>query len=385
LELRGVLVDPNRLTEVGARCNQEIARLEAEAHRIVGRPFNVNSPRQLELLLFDELGLKPQKRTKTARSTDAATLEALAEKHELPRVILEIRQYSKLKSTYIDALPLLCDAKTSRIHCRWEQAVAATGRLSSSDPNLQNIPIRTELGRTIRAAFVAPQGHKLVSADYSQIELRVLAHLSKDPVLVDAFRRGQDIHTRTAMEVFGVPEHGVTREMRSRTKAVNFGIIYGQGESGLSKALGISRSEAQSFITAYFDRYQGVRRFMEETLGKARTGEAVKSLLGRRRLVPDIRSANRAVRLAAERVAMNMPIQGSAADILKLAMLALAQPKTPGVRMILTVHDELVFEVPDEVVERAESEIRHTMESVASLEVPLVVEVGHGEAWDAAH
>ncbi|HEY1532492.1 MAG TPA: DNA polymerase, partial [Polyangiaceae bacterium] len=293
MEEHGVLVDTAHLGVLGRECEREIQRLEAEAHRIAGKAFNVNSPRQLETLLFDEIGLKPLRRTKTSRSTDADTLEALADSHPLPKVILEIRQVSKLKGTYIDALPLLLNPNTGRIHTSWEQAVAATGRLSSTDPNLQNIPIRTELGRKIRQAFVPPPGYQLVSADYSQIELRVLAHLSQDPVLLDAFRTGQDIHTRTAMEIFEVREEELTREHRTRAKAVNFGVIYGQGDSGLSKSLGIARAEASSFIAAYFRRYEGVRRFMNETLERARSGEAVRSLLGRRRLLPTIRSANR--------------------------------------------------------------------------------------------
>jgi DNA polymerase-1 len=263
--------------------------------------------------------------------------------------------------------------------------VAATGRLSSSDPNLQNIPIRTELGRKIRATFTAPPDCELVSADYSQIELRVLAHLSQDPVLLDAFRTGQDIHTRTAMEIFEVGAEAVTREHRTRAKAVNFGVIYGQGDSGLAKVLGISRAEASSFIAAYFRRYEGVRRFMNETLERARAGEAVKTLLGRRRLVPTIRSANRAERLAAERVAMNMPIQGTAADILKLAMLRFVEPVTKGSRMVLSVHDELVFEVPKVEVAEALPLIKSRMESAFPLDVPLVVDAGHGNDWNAAH
>src|SRR5690606_25993354 len=343
-----------------------------------GKEFNVNSPRQLETLLFDELELKPLKRTKTSRSTDAATLEALADQHPLPAVILQIRQLSKLKGTYVDALPQLVDAHTGRVHGSWEQAVAATGRLSSSDPNFQNIPIRTALGRTIREAFVAPPSYAIVSGDYSQIELRVLAHLSRDERLVEAFRTGQDIHLRTAMEIFELSEEEVTREHRTRAKAVNFGVIYGQGESGLAKSLGISRDEAGRFIAAYFRRYDGVRRFMDHTLEAAREGEAVRSLLGRRRLLPDIRSGNRARRFAAERIAMNMPIQGSAADILKLAMLALSTPPPPGARMVLTVHDELVFEVPEAEVEEACRVIREKMEGVYPLEVPLVVEVKAG-------
>ena len=385
MEEHGVLVDTEHLAVLGRECEREIQRLEAEAHRIAGRAFNVNSPRQLETLLFDEIGLKPLRRTKTSRSTDADTLEALADLHPLPKVILEIRQVSKLKGTYIDALPLLLNPNTGRIHTSWEQAVAATGRLSSTDPNLQNIPIRTELGRKIRQAFVPPPGHVLVSADYSQIELRVLAHLSQDPVLLDAFRTGQDIHTRTALEIFELREDELTREHRTRAKAVNFGVIYGQGDSGLSKSLGIPRAEASSFIAAYFRRYEGVRRFMNETLERARAGEAVRSLLGRRRLLPTIRSANRAERLAAERIAMNMPIQGTAADLLKLAMLALKEPPTPGARMTLSVHDELVFEVPEAEVPEAEAKIKAAMEHVYQLAVPLTVEVGHGANWNDAH
>lgn len=385
MERIGVYVDTARLAEIGKTCQSALERLEQDAERIAGHPFNLNSPRQLETILFDECGLKPLRRTKTSRSTDADTLEALAEQHELPKVILEHRQIAKLKGTYIDALPALVNAKTGRIHTRWEQAVAATGRISSSDPNLQNIPIRTELGRSIRGAFVARPGYELVSADYSQIELRVLAHLSKDRVLLDAFNTGQDIHTRTAMEIFEVPAEKVNREMRTKTKAVNFGVIYGQGDSGLAKSIGISRAEAANFIAAYFRRYEGVRRFMQQTLESARDGESVRSLLGRRRLVPDIKSGNRARRLAAERIAMNMPIQSSAADILKLAMLKLSEPPTPGAQMILTVHDELVFEVPLKEVGAAKERIKAAMENVYPLAVPLLVEVGSGPDWNSAH
>jgi DNA polymerase-1 len=385
MELAGVLVDSDTLRELGRRLEKDLAALELEAHRVAGRAFNVNSPRQLEALLFDELGLKHTKRTKTSRSTDAETLDALAESHALPKVILDIRQISKLKGTYIDALPSLVNPETGRIHTRWGQAVAATGRLSSSDPNLQNIPIRSELGRAIRKAFVAPPGHELVSADYSQIELRVLAHLSKDAVLIDAFRSGQDVHTRTAMEIFGLAASEVTAEHRRRSKAVNFGIIYGQGDSGLAKSLGIPRTEAATFIAAYFRRYEGVRRFMNEVLEQGRASESVRTLFGRQRLVPDIRSENRAKRLAAERIAMNAPIQGTAADLLKLAMLAFRTPPTPSARMVLTVHDELVFEVAKPEIEEACRRIRDAMESVYALDVPLVVDVGHGADWSAAH
>ncbi len=385
MEQRGVLIDTERLAALGGQATLEISELEKKAHQIAGKVFNVHAPRQLETILFDELELKPLKRTKTSRSTDAATLEALADEHPLPEVILQLRQLAKLKGTYSDALPALVDRKSRRVHGAWEQAVAATGRISSTEPNLQNIPIRSELGRKIRGAFIAPPGHRVVSADYSQIELRVLAHLSGDTRLVEAFRTGQDVHTRTAMEIFDVDEAQLTREHRTRAKAVNFGVIYGQGESGLAKSLGISRDEAGRFIAAYFRRYEGVREFMEKTLEAARAGEAVRSILGRRRLVADIKSGNRARRLAAERIAMNMPIQGSAADILKLAMLALVEPVTPGTRMVLTVHDELVFEVPEAEVEEACAAIRSKMQGVFSLDVPLVVEVGSGPDWNAAH
>ena len=385
MQRRGVLVDTAQLNALSTQCAAEIVRLEADAHRLAGKPFNVNSPRQLESILFDEAGLKPLKRTKTARSTDAATLEALADAHPLPRVILELRQIAKLKGTYIDALPNLRDPTTGRIHTTWEQAVTATGRLSSNDPNMQNIPIRSELGRAIRSTFVAPPDHQLVSADYSQIELRVLAHLSEDPVLVEAFATGQDVHTRTAAEIFEVAPDQVSTEQRRRAKAVNFGVIYGQGESGLAKSLGIPRADAARFIATYFKRHVGVQSFMERTVEEARSGKTLRSILGRRRMLPDIGSGNRARRLAAERIAMNMPIQASAADILKLAMLELREPVTPGARMVLTVHDELVFEVPDGEVPEAKRRITEAMTSVYALKVPLLVSVGHGPNWNAAH
>jgi DNA polymerase I len=385
MEMLGVLIDTTRLSELGAICDRDLTRLEQQAIEIVGKPFNVNSPRQLETILFDDLGLKPQKRTKTARSTDAQTLEVLSEEHPLPDVILEHRQVAKLKSTYLDALPALVDPKSGRVHSAWEQAVAATGRLSSVDPNLQNIPIRSELGRKIRAAFIAPPGYHLVSADYSQIELRILAHLSEDERLLEAFRTGQDVHQRTAMEIFDVPADQVTREMRSRAKAVNFGVIYGQGEGGLSKALRIDRRVAADFIAKYFARYHGVRAFLDQTLSKAREGETVTTLLGRRRILPDIKSGNRARRLAAERIATNLPIQGSAADILKIAMLKFREPVTPGARLVLTVHDELVFEVPLGELDVAKPEIVKRMSEAYPLAVPLEVTAGDGPDWNSAH
>ncbi|WP_438017060.1 DNA polymerase I [Sorangium sp. So ce315] len=385
MELTGVLVDPQALGQLGARMTTELAALEERARELVGHDINLASPKQLEAVLFDELKLRSQRKTKTGRSTDADVLEALSEDHPFPGVVLEHRAIAKLKGTYVDALPRLVHPVTGRIHTRWSQAVAATGRLSSQDPNLQNIPIRTELGRMIRRAFVAPPGSVIVSADYSQIELRVLAHLSKDPVLVDAFRTGQDVHVRTAMEIFGVDEAGVTDEMRRRSKTINFGVIYGMGESALAKRLDISRAEAARFIDAYFARYRGVHEFMERTMAEAKRSESVRTLLGRRRLLPDLRSSDRVRRAQAERIAQNTPIQGTAADLLKLAMVRIPRPVVPGARMVLTVHDELAFEVPVDAVDEAKARVREAMESVFPLDVPLVVDIGHAPTWADAH
>ena len=385
MQRQGVLVDSAHLASLSTRMRSELARLEAEAHRAAGRVFNLQSPRQLESILFDELGLKPLRRTKTTRSTDAHTLETLIDEHPLIPLVLEHRHIAKLEGTYVHTLPTLVNSQSGRVHTSWEQTSTATGRISSIDPNLQNIPIRSELGRLIRQAFVAPVGHVLVSSDYSQIELRVLAHLSQDPLLLEAFQSGTDVHHRTAMAVFGVPAEEVTPEMRRRAKAVNFGVIYGQTEGGLARSLGIPRTEASSFIASYFQRHEGVRRYMNELLARAREGQAVYSLLGRRRLLPQLSSSNRSIRLTAERMAMNMPIQGTAADLLKLAMLKLDGPPSPGSKMVLTVHDELVFEVPkDEQAEACEA-IRESMQSVATLSVPLLVEIGAGKNWMAAH
>jgi DNA polymerase-1 len=381
MEEAGVLVDFDQLSHLRKNLETQITALEAKARELAGEEFNPSSPRQLEVILFDKLKLKPIKRTKTARSTDAEVLEALAQEHPLPGVLLEHRQLTKLKGTYVDALPALVSRETGRIHTQWSQAVAATGRISSNDPNLQNIPIRTELGREIRRAFIAPKGARLVSADYSQIELRVLAHLSKDPVLVDAFQQGQDVHERTAMEVFRVGKNEVTEVMRRRAKTINFGVIYGMGEVALAKRLSIPRSEAAAFIEAYFERYAGVRKFMDDTLHAARRGEAVRTLFGRQRLLPNLRSSNGMLRAAAERIAQNTPIQGTAADLLKLAMIKLADPVVPGARMVLTVHDELVFEVPEADVKRSVQRVKEAMEGVFPLEVPLVVDVGAGANW----
>jgi len=381
MERVGVHVDLATLDGLRKEVDAEIFALEARARELAGRDFNVSSPRQLEVILFDELGLKPVKRTKTGRSTDAEVLEVLTEQHPLPQVLLDHRQRSKLKGTYIDALPLLVNRATGRIHTEWGQAVAATGRISSNNPNLQNIPVRSELGRSIRRAFVAPPGMRIVKADYSQIELRVLAHLSGDPVLVEAFRTGQDVHTRTAMEVFSVQADGVTGDMRRMSKMINFGVIYGMGEVELAKRLGIARAEASAFIAAYFKRYDRVRAFMDETLEKARRSESVRTLFGRQRLLPNLRSSNGMLRSAAERIAQNTPIQGTAADLLKLAMIRLTEPLVPGARMVLTVHDELVFEVPEGSEAEAMRLVKHAMETVYPLDVPLEVDVGSGVNW----
>jgi DNA polymerase-1 len=387
MEQHGVLVDVKVLETLGARIEQQLQGFEAEAKVLAGRDFSVRSRDQLEKILFDELNLPVLKRTpKGGRSTDASVLEELAESHALPKIICSYRELDKLKGTYIDALPKAVNPKTGRIHTRFNQTVAATGRLSSEDPNLQNIPIRTEVGREIRAAFVAPKGYRIVSADYSQIELRVLAHLAHDEQLVEAFRLNEDVHTRTASLVFGVPKDQVTREMRGRAKTINFGVIYGMGDSALAKQIDVSRDEAASFIAAYFDRYAGVARFMAQTVESARRGEAVRTLLGRRRFLPNLHSANRGLRFEAERIAKNTPIQGTAADILKLAMVKLGSREVvPGARMILTVHDELVFEVPEAHVEEASRRIKEEMEGALKLDVPLLVEVGSGANWNEAH
>jgi DNA polymerase-1 len=396
MELAGIAVDVELLARIGVEVDAQLRSIEERARAIlteatgdadVARGFNLASPRQLEEVLFDKLGLRVIKRTKTARSTDAEVLEELADEHPLPAVVLEHRQLGKLKGTYLDALPKLVSPKSGRLHTNYQQHIAATGRISSTDPNLQNIPVRTDLGRRIREAFVAPPGFVLLSADYSQIELRVLADLSKDPILIDAFAHDEDVHSRTARELF-LPKGSTeepTKDMRRRGKAVNFGVVYGQGEAALGKQLGIPRAEAAEFIARYFDRYAGVARYMQAMIEQARAGEGVRSLLGRRRFLPDIHSGNRALRLQAERIARNTPIQASAADILKLAMIALRDPVVPGARMLLTVHDELVFEVPEAKVAEAAETIRTTMASVVKLAVPLVVDVGWGRSWADAH
>jgi DNA polymerase I len=383
MESRGVLVDVSMLATASALLEADLARLEKEAHTLAKRDFALRSRDQLETILFDELELPVLKRTpKGGRSTDAEVLEELAALHELPRVICDYRELDKIKGTYLDALPRYKHEKTGRIHSTFQQAIAATGRLSSVEPNLQNIPIRSKVGKEIRRAFVAPPGFQMVSADYSQIELRVLAHLSEDPELCAAFSKEDDVHVHTASLIFEVDKKDVTEEMRRRAKTINFGVIYGMGDSALAKQLRIKREEAARFIAAYFERYVGVKRFMDSVVTAARKGEAVRTMLGRRRFLPNLHSANRGLRFEAERVAKNTPIQGTAADILKVAMVKLDRaPPSPGARMVLTVHDELVFEIPEAEVAAAIPKIESEMRGAADLRVPLLVHVGKGLNW----
>jgi DNA polymerase-1 len=388
MEMAGVRIDTAHLASLAVDADARIKTLERRCHELAGREFNVSSPRALESILFDELKLPVIKRTKTGRSTDHDVLEELASEHPLPDTILELRMLQKLRGTYIEALPRQIDPQDGRVHTRFNQAVAATGRLSSSDPNLQNIPIRTEEGRAIREAFIAREGHCLLSADYSQIELRVLAHASGDVQLTNAFKTNADVHVLTATALFGVTPENVTRDMRGRAKTVNFAVIYGQTEFALARNLGIEKKEARRYIDAFFARYDGVTRYLQELVHEARTTGAVRTLLGRKRVIPDIQSQNRVLRFAAERMAKNTPIQGSAADILKLAMIHIheeLEAKALTSRMILTVHDELVLEVLESEKDVVRELVRRNMEQAFPLEVPLEVEVGIGRTWGQAH
>ncbi|HEV8146203.1 MAG TPA: DNA polymerase I [Bryobacteraceae bacterium] len=384
MEETGIRIDPKQLSVMSGRMEQEIARLTDEICQLAGKPFNVNSPQQLGKVLFEDLNLPaPTKMGKgKVISTAADVLEMLADEYPIAKKVLEFRQIAKLKGTYVDALPALMDASTSRIHTTFNQAGAATGRLSSSNPNLQNIPIRTELGREIRAAFVPRPGWKLVVADYSQIELRLLAHMSRDAVLVEAFRNGEDIHTRTAAEVFGIPPLMVGPDERRNAKAVNFGIVYGQTPFGLAQTLGIDRKEAEKYIRAYFERYSGVRRWLDATIAEVRRSGVSINLFGRRRPIPDMNSRNPNARGFAERTAVNTPLQGTAADLIKVAMIRIDRKLTRmQTKMLLQVHDELIFEAPPEEVATVRAMVKQEMEDVRQLEVPLVVDVGVGDNW----
>ncbi len=388
MERAGVRVDERVLAELSQGYDRELQRIEGEIWALAGERFQIASPKQLQRILFEKLKLPVARRTKTGYSTDEAVLEQLAAKHELPARILAHRRLAKLKSTYVDALPPLVNPRTGRIHPTFHQAGAATGRLSASDPNVQNIPIRSEEGVRIREAFVPAEGARLLSADYSQVELRILAHYSGDESLIQAFAGGEDVHRRTAAEVLGTTPEAVTPEQRARAKAVNFGIIYGSSAFGLANQLGIATGEAQDYIQRYFARYGGVRRFLDETVERATREGFVRTLLGRRRYLPDLRSRNRVLKGAAERMAVNTVIQGTAADLIKKAMVdvdgALRREGLQA-RMILQVHDELVLEAPLPELERVGALVRERMQSVWPLRVPLVVDLGVGRSWREAH
>ena len=388
MERRGVLIDSDALFLQSNEIANRLSELEEQAYVLAGQPFNLASTKQLQEILFDKLGLPViQKTPKGAPSTNEEVLEELAFSHELPKVLVEHRGLSKLKSTYTDKLPQMVNPQTGRVHTSYHQAVTATGRLSSSDPNLQNIPIRNEEGRRIRQAFIAREGFTVVAADYSQIELRIMAHLSQDQGLINAFTQGKDIHRSTAAEIFGVALDEVTSEQRRNAKAINFGLIYGMSAFGLSRQLGIGRADAQSYMDLYFKRYPGVQTFMHDIREKAKAQGYVETLFGRRLYLPDINSSNGMRRKAAERVAINAPMQGTAADIIKRAMIQLDQKlqNDPDIAMIMQVHDELVFEVRSEKVAFYSGLIKTQMESAADLVVPLIVEVGQGTNWDEAH
>ena len=386
MERAGIRVDPAKLKQLSSTMEKQLAELTAKIYSAAGTEFNINSPKQLGEVLFEKLNLPMLKKTRKTGgySTDQAVLEELAVSYEIPRLILEYRQIAKLKSTYVDALPSLINPETGRVHTSFNQTGAATGRLCSSDPNLQNIPVRTDLGRLIRSAFVPEDGNLLLSADYSQIELRVLAHLSGDPVLTEAFRHNEDVHERTAREVFGPAASENRAEYRRRAKVINFGIVYGLSAYGMAQRLGIPREESQAIIDAYFARYKGVRAWLDKTLEEVRKTGRVETLFGRIRPIPDIHSKDFAVRQFAERTAVNSPIQGTAADLIKLAMIrirGLLKERKLAARLLLQVHDELVLELPRSEVEQVRQLLKHEMENAAELSVPLVVDSYVADNW----
>lgn len=388
METTGIRLDSEFLEGMSKELEAKLQAIQGEIYEIAGEEFNINSPKQLRVILFDKLNLPTIKKTKTGPSTDIETMEKLAGQHPLPQEILNFRQLSKLKSTYVDTLPRLVNPKTARIHASFNQTVAATGRLSSSDPNLQNIPIRTDLGREIRRAFLPEAGWKLLSADYSQIELRVLAHFTNDPALVHAFENDEDIHATTASAVYGVDVKNVDPEMRRVAKAVNFGIVYGQGAFGLSQTLGIPQGEAKSFIDTYFDRFASVPEFVKKVIAEGTDRGYVSTLFNRRRYIPDLGSRNRNARNAAERTAVNSVIQGSAADIIKKAMIAIAERlrrEKRAARMLVQVHDELLFEVPPKELKEVTILVAEEMEGAVTLRVPISVEASTGDNWGEVH
>ncbi len=389
MERNGVMVDSDMLKQQSVELEEQMQQTEQEAHELAQQPFNIGSPKQIREILYDKMQLPVLAKTPTGQpSTAEAVLQELAAEHDLPALILGYRELSKLKSTYTDRLPEQVNQATGRVHTSYHQAVAATGRLSSSDPNLQNIPIRTEEGRKIRRAFIAAPGNVLLAADYSQIELRIMAHLSGDAALLAAFTAGRDIHRATAAEVFGTGLDDVVPEQRRAAKAINFGLIYGMSAFGLARQLGIGRGEARQYMDTYFERYPAVRKYMDFMCDKAKQDGYVETVFRRRLYLPDINSGNAARRRHAERTAINAPMQGTAADIIKRAMIEIDRKllrSEKNIRMIMQVHDELVFEVAREEVVEYEQEIRGLMSAAASLRVPLVVDTGIGANWDEAH
>ena len=389
MEQRGVLIDVAALKKQSSELGKRMHALQQDMQRLAGHEFNVDSPKQLQALLFDELGLPVKVKTPTGQpSTNEEALEAIADQHELPRLILDYRQFAKLRSTYTDKLPQMVNPRTGRVHTSYHQAAVATGRVSSTDPNLQNIPVRTEEGRRIREAFIAPQGWKVLAADYSQIELRIMAHMSGDPGLTRAFRHDEDVHRATAAEVFGVESGEVTPEQRRVAKMINFGLMYGMSAHGLAQRLGIPRAEAAGYVQRYFERYPGVKAYMDETRERAKRDGYVETLFGRRLYLDYIHSRNAAQRAGAERAAINAPMQGTAADIIKRAMAAIDQwlgKREDDAHMLMQVHDELVFEVRADAVDHVAKGVRERMQDAAELAVPLLVEVGAGANWNEAH
>jgi DNA polymerase-1 len=389
MEQTGVLIDVAQLKKQSNELGKRLLEIQQRAFEVAGRNFNMDSPKQLQGLLYEELKLPVTIKTPTGQaSTNEEALEALADQHELPRLILDYRTLAKLRSTYTDKLPEAVNPRTGRVHTSYHQAVAATGRLSSNDPNLQNIPIRTEEGRRIRQAFVAPSRYKILAADYSQIELRIMAHLSGDAGLLAAFHGNQDVHRATAAEVFGVPPEQVDSNQRRAAKAINFGLMYGMSAWGLARQLGIARDEANAYVKTYFERYPGVQAFMQATREQAHRDGFVETLFGRRLYLTEIHSRNQGLRAGAERAAINAPMQGTAADIIKRAMIAVdawLHDLGDAARMIMQVHDELVFEVREDRLDAISAGVRERMMDAAELSVPLIVDIGVGENWDEAH
>jgi len=388
MEINGIYVDRDYLREMSRELEQSLDSLIKRIYFLAGEEFNINSPKQLAVILFEKLGQKPLRKTKSGFSTDEEVLTALAAGHELPAEILNYREIYKLKSTYVDALQRIINRRTGRVHTSFNQAVAATGRLSSSEPNLQNIPIRGEIGRRIRKAFSAPPGRVLVSADYSQVELRILAHLAQDESFIESFRNDEDIHTRTSSEIFNIAPEAVTAEMRRNAKAINFGIIYGLSAYGLSSQIGVHPKEAQRYIDAYFERHSGVKAYIERTLDEVRERGYAVTIFGRKRPIPELNSDNKMTRSLGERLAVNTPIQGSAADLVKVAMINLdrrLKAEAPDAKMILQVHDELVVEAQAGDAEKIKAIVKEEMENAVRLDVPVKVDVGSGPDWGEAH